>query len=245
MPSNKWLRFLLERVPPDALLPDVGAVSGFVDYLRRKAAEEQVGMPVTLRTTGGPVIDETIHRRDASYGSRVPEGAKLGEVLKTGIDCSDQTNPLRPFLCGTTLIVDRLGGIHPMSPIDRDIIAHGAAKMGSSQTTVIGSGGSGPRGGRWGGRSRPTIRVRDLVPIHSPETSGSRPDLEGLSDSELLDAVSRPYNGDWMMIDPKTGRVFDGNGRAYELRRRAGDPGSSITWDTEVPYEPYEPWELP
>lgn len=50
MTGNKWLRFLLERVPPDALPPDVGAVSGFVDYLQRKAAEEQ------LATTATPTL---------------------------------------------------------------------------------------------------------------------------------------------------------------------------------------------
>jgi hypothetical protein len=33
----------------------------------------------------------------------------------------------------------------------------------------------------------------------------------------------------------------DGNGRAYELRRRAADPKSSISFDTEIECEPYTP----
>jgi hypothetical protein len=91
--------------------------------------------------------------------------------------------------------------------------------------------------------------VQDLDPLHSPATSGQRPQLEKLSDQELLDSVNNPKNGDPIRINTNTGKVIDGNGRTYELLKRAASPGSSITPDTRVYYEPYtptpirEPWE--
>ena len=87
--------------------------------------------------------------------------------------------------------------------------------------------------------------VKDLNPLHSPETSGVRPDLEKLSDQELLDSVNNPKNGDPIRINTKTGKVIDGNGRAYELLKRASLPGSSITPDTPIYYEPYTPFSIP
>ena len=92
-------------------------------------------------------------------------------------------------------------------------------------------------------------RVGALDPLHSPAVSGNRPSLERLTDAELLDAVNRPRNRDPIRIDARTGKVVDGNGRAYELKRRAADPASSITEDTEILYEPYTPdhsmfWDL-
>ena len=83
--------------------------------------------------------------------------------------------------------------------------------------------------------------VGALDPLHSPGVSGRRPGLEQLSDAELLEAVNRPRNGDPIKINRRTGKVVDGNGRAYELKRRAADPASSITADTEVAYEPDTP----
>lgn len=88
------------------------------------------------------------------------------------------------------------------------------------------------------------IKVKDLVPIHTPETSGSRPYLERLSDDELLEAVHRPHDGRMIRIHATTGRLMEGNGRAFELQRRAADPTSSIAPDTEVPYEVYIPRPL-
>jgi len=87
----------------------------------------------------------------------------------------------------------------------------------------------------------PTIKVGDLDPLHSPETSGARPELKKLSDSDLLDSVKNPRNGDPLKISTETGKVVDGNGRAYELLRRALNPNSSITHGTRIPYEPYTP----
>jgi RHS repeat-associated protein len=87
--------------------------------------------------------------------------------------------------------------------------------------------------------------VKDLDPLHSPETSGRRPKLENLSDQELLDSVNNPKYGDPIRISTKTGKVVNGNGRAYELLRRAALPGSSITPDTPIYYEPYTPSSIP
>ncbi len=93
--------------------------------------------------------------------------------------------------------------------------------------------------------------VKDLHPLHTPATSGSRPDLEKLSDQELLESVYNPKDGRYIRINPNTGKIMDGNGRAYELLRRAGLPNSSITPDTPIYYEPYvpssipDPWEEP
>lgn len=96
-----------------------------------------------------------------------------------------------------------------------------------------------------GGISRPAIKVKDLQPIDRPATRKPRPELQKLSDLELLEAVSRPRNGDPIQINTRTGVVSDGNGRAWELKRRAIDPNSSITPDTEIPYEQYTPTGSP
>jgi hypothetical protein len=98
--------------------------------------------------------------------------------------------------------------------------------------------------------ARDRIKVRDLDAIDAPATSAPRPELERLSDEELLAAVTNPLGDDPIVINARTGKVYDGNGRARELRRRASDPNSSITWDTAIPYELYTPdtsmfWDLP
>jgi hypothetical protein len=85
------------------------------------------------------------------------------------------------------------------------------------------------------------VKVRDLVPLHSPEVSGDRPQLTTLTDAELIDACERPKHSDPVKISTVSGKVVDGNGRAYELRRRAADPRSSISYDTEIECEPYTP----
>src|SRR5579883_1281274 len=66
-----------------------------------------------------------------------------------------------------------------------------------------------------------------------------------------MNSVNNPRNGDPIRINTQTGKVVDGNGRTYELLRRASMPGSSITPDTTIYYEPYtpsailDPWEEP
>ncbi|GCE17667.1 hypothetical protein KDK_14670 [Dictyobacter kobayashii] len=88
-------------------------------------------------------------------------------------------------------------------------------------------------------------KVSELDPLHSSATSGRRPELENLSDQELLESVNNPRNGDPIKINTRTEKVVDGNGRAYELLNRASSPMSSITPDTLVHYEPYTPMSIP
>ena len=83
-------------------------------------------------------------------------------------------------------------------------------------------------------------KVRDLLPLHTPVVSGPRPALMRLSDARLLAACNAPSRGDRIRQNMKNGRLINGNGRAYELRRRAADPTSVINWDTEVDVEPYD-----
>ncbi len=85
------------------------------------------------------------------------------------------------------------------------------------------------------------IRVKDLDPLHSPETSGRRPNLEKLSDDELLEAANNPSNGQRISINKRTGKLAQGNGRAYELKKRAADPNSKINDNTEITIEIYDP----
>ena len=92
------------------------------------------------------------------------------------------------------------------------------------------------------------LKVADLQPIHPRERAGepgTRERLAALTDAELMETVVRPANGQRLRVEPETGRVFQGNARAYELLSRAANPGSSITPDTEVPYEPYMPARPP
>jgi len=91
--------------------------------------------------------------------------------------------------------------------------------------------------------------IDDLSPLHSPDTIGDRPDLEGLSDQDLLDSVRNPENGDPLRENTNTGNLVDGNSRAQELKDRANNPNSSITGDTTVPVFPHTPdnsgfWDL-
>ena len=85
------------------------------------------------------------------------------------------------------------------------------------------------------------VKIRDLIPLHSPTVSGTRPMLARLSDAELIHACEHPKNADPIRISTRSGKVVDGNGRAYELLRRAAEPRSSISFDTEIECEPYTP----
>ena len=78
------------------------------------------------------------------------------------------------------------------------------------------------------------IRVGDLRPAHS-RSVGDRGRFSNLSDKELLDLVVDPPEGEVMTIFAHNGKMAQGNGRAYELLRRAADPRSSITEDTLIP----------
>ena len=83
------------------------------------------------------------------------------------------------------------------------------------------------------------VKVKDLDPLHSPEVSGARPELEKLTDKELLNSVNNPVNGDPLKVNG-AGKLVDGNGRAYELQRRAAGPKSTIKPDTKINVQDYQ-----
>jgi len=83
-----------------------------------------------------------------------------------------------------------------------------------------------------------------------PAHQARRQDLRKLTDEELLASVENPIHGDWLIINARTGLLYDGNGRAIELLRRAkrsrislrlGSRRRIITLETLVPVEYYTP----
>ncbi|HVC98690.1 MAG TPA: hypothetical protein VND64_33805 [Pirellulales bacterium] len=85
------------------------------------------------------------------------------------------------------------------------------------------------------------IKVKDLQPIQGAAHSLPRSGLRKLTDGELLESACNPAKGDFLTENTRTGTLVDGNGRAYELLRRAADPNSRIESDTEVPVRSYTP----
>ncbi len=85
------------------------------------------------------------------------------------------------------------------------------------------------------------MSVDELVPLHSAEVTGRRPDLESLSDSDLLRAVAVPINDDPLRVSTKSGKLVDGNGRAYELNRRARLGAGIVSATTRIPVAEYTP----
>ena len=110
---------------------------------------------------------------------------------------------------------------------------------GVQLATSVSVGGSGMLMSKTNG----TVRVKDLVPIHSEGalSKSTMEELSKLSDTNLLKSVTNPSKGDYVQINTQTGKVSDGNHRAIELQRRANDPNSTITPNTEVPYQNYTP----
>jgi hypothetical protein len=85
------------------------------------------------------------------------------------------------------------------------------------------------------------VQVRDLKPLEDLAHSSPRRELLALTDTELLVSVTNPINDDGLLINTWSGRISDGNGRAWELIRRAADPQSGISSDTLVPVDYYTP----
>jgi hypothetical protein len=85
------------------------------------------------------------------------------------------------------------------------------------------------------------VRVGDLRPLDMSAHRQPRPDIQRLSDEELLESVRKPTFDDKIVINTRSGTLYDGNGRAFELFRRASDEKSKITADMTVPVEYYTP----
>lgn len=88
---------------------------------------------------------------------------------------------------------------------------------------------------------RERVAIGDLRPLEMPAHQSLRRDLAALSDAELLDSVESPQRDDWLVINTRSGLLYDGNGRAYELLRRTRQLTSSISLATTVPVEYYTP----
>jgi hypothetical protein len=85
------------------------------------------------------------------------------------------------------------------------------------------------------------VAIGDLKPLDMPAHQSLRGDLAQLTDDELIASVESPLRGDGIVINARTGVLYDGNGRVYELLRRAGRPGSRISPALTVPVEYYTP----
>jgi len=83
----------------------------------------------------------------------------------------------------------------------------------------------------------PTTKVSAIKLVHPESTIITKVGykaIQALSNEELIRSVTRPANGDYIRINPSSGRAFDGNTRIYELQRRGLN-------DVVVPYRPYSP----
>ena len=84
-------------------------------------------------------------------------------------------------------------------------------------------------------------KIGELNPIDGSGHQKARPELEKLSDNELLNSARNPTKGDNITVNTRTDTLSDGNGRVIELQKRAADPNSKITNDTLVPVRERSP----
>ena len=56
----------------------------------------------------------------------------------------------------------------------------------------------------------------------------------------MMDTVTDPLNGQKVKVKPGDPRVWDGNTRINEMKRRVPDPKSKFTKDTDIPVEVFE-----
>jgi hypothetical protein len=85
------------------------------------------------------------------------------------------------------------------------------------------------------------VPLGSLRPIDTPAHKAPRAWLQALSDSELVVTVHTPENGDFVLVNTRSGALSDGNGRVWELLRRADDDQSSIQLDLLIPVQEYAP----
>jgi RHS repeat-associated protein len=110
---------------------------------------------------------------------------------------------------------------------------------GNSTGSSVSVGNTGATGS-WGVVTE--RRVGDLEPIDAPGHNAPRPELEGLSDDDLIGAIFNPEDG--QRIKVKGNRILDGNGRIKEARKR-GLLGADdlIPVDELEEDEDMAPWE--
>lgn len=85
-------------------------------------------------------------------------------------------------------------------------------------------------------------RIGDLEPIDAPGRNAPRPELEELSDEDLIGAIFDPEDG--QQIKVKGNRILDGNGRIKEALRRGLLGNDDFVPVEELPEdEDMAPWE--
>ena len=85
-----------------------------------------------------------------------------------------------------------------------------------------------------------TRNLGDLEPMDAPGHNESRPELEDLSDEELVDSVENPADGQKVKV--RGNDLRDGNGRINEMKNR-GFPDDTAIPVEELPEDPIAPWE--
>lgn len=126
------------------------------------------------------------------------------------------------------------------------VVGSAAAILTGAAKRAKGGGGSSSSANGGGGGGVP---IKELKPLDGPGHARPRPELQKLSDAQLLDSARTPADGRGLVRDTRSGRLLDGNGRAHELQRRAADPNSAISPDDLVPVTDYTPdtsmfWDL-
>lgn len=76
--------------------------------------------------------------------------------------------------------------------------------------------------------------------FNAPGHNGKRPELQDLSNDDLVDAVRNPADGQKVKV--RGNEVRDGNGRIKEMKDRGFPPETEIPVE-ELPDEPIAPWE--
>jgi hypothetical protein len=84
-------------------------------------------------------------------------------------------------------------------------------------------------------------KLGDLEPIDGPAHNQPRPELEGLSNDELMGSVTAPADGQRVKV--RGNKVLDGNGRINEMKKRGFSGDTSIPVDSLPPNPPIAPWE--
>ncbi len=78
------------------------------------------------------------------------------------------------------------------------------------------------------GATRP---LGDLEPIDAPGHNEPRPELQELTDDELMGTVTKPKDGQKVKVREGSKTPLDGNGRVKEMKDRGFSP------DTEIPVD--------
>jgi RHS repeat-associated protein len=97
-------------------------------------------------------------------------------------------------------------------------------------------GGAGRVAGTLGELPKPNAVVGDLAKLEPGNAlEGAKAGrISQLTDQELMDSVFAPKDGGYMYTYKNSDVLANGNHRAAELLRRAGDPSSSIDLDTPI-----------